>query len=38
MQWSLGLFVLGANVLGIWISLRWLNRSAPVFPSNLIIA
>ena len=32
MQWSLGLFVLGANVLGIWISLRRLNRERSRLP------
>ena len=32
MQWSLGLFMLCANVIGLWITLRWLNRERPRLP------
>ena len=32
MQWSLGLFMLCVNVIGLWITLRWLNRERPRLP------
>lgn len=31
-QWSAGLLLLGINMLGLWISLKWLNRERPNIP------
>ena len=31
-QWSVGLFLLGLNLLGLWVALYWLNRERPHLP------
>ena len=31
-QWSVGLFLLGLNLLGLWVALYWLNRERPNIP------
>ena len=31
-QWSAGLFLLGLNLLGLWVALYWLNRERPHLP------
>ena len=31
-QWSEGLLLLALNIIGLWVSLKWLNRERPYIP------
>ena len=31
-QWSVGWLLLALNIIGLWVSLKWLNRERPCIP------